>query len=225
MEYYYDKQLAKKYSIGIIGIIIILILLLINFKLFIIPGILFGIVAIWHSVGSFKMLIEIFTRRILVERRGIHLYKKETEEAFIPWDKIDDYSITETRCLLRVSGELYSINTQLHNFEKFEQTIIEQLNIPKEYRGKKLPKYNTLPSLGGKPDDTPDEETAAGNSNRLDYLKSEEEGTGFGPAAKIKERIQFTGESPEDRLKKLNLMEIIKDKYNPSYAGIHNENE
>lgn len=226
MEFYYDHKLAWKYSIGIISIIVTLILLLINAKIFVIPGIIFAVFGVSHTIGSYKMLIEIFTRRILVERSGVHFYFREKEETFIPWNEIDDYSITEVRCILRVSGRLYSVNTQLENFEEFEQIVIDQLNTPKEYRGNKLPKMDTLPSLGGVPQETQEVAEVGESNGKLDYLlKKETEGTGFRASERIKEAILFTGESPESRLKKLNLLELVKDKYHPCYAGIQDLEE
>ncbi len=226
MEFYYDHKLAWKYSIGIISIIVTLILLLINAKIFVIPGIIFAVFGVSHTVGSYKMLIDIFTRRILVERTGVHFYYREKEEIFIPWNEIDDYSITEVRCILRVSGRLYSVNTQLENFEEFEQIIIDQLNTPKEHRGKKLPKIDTLPSLGGVPQEVQEAVDEEKSNGKLDYLlKKDEEGTGFRASEIIKEAVLFTGESPEVRLKKLNLLELVKDRYHPSYAGIQDLEE
>ena len=227
MEFYYDHKLAWKYSIGVISILVTLLLLLINARIFIIPGIIFAVFGVSHTIGSYKMLIEIFTRRILVERSGVHFYYREKEEVFIPWNEIDDYSITEVRCILRVSGRLYSVNTQLENFEEFEQIIIDQLNTPKELRGKKFPKMDTLPSLGGVPEETQEVAEVGESNGKLDYLlKKETEGTGFRASERIKEAIiLFTGESPESRLKKLNLMELIKDKYHPGYAGIQDLEE
>lgn len=226
MEFYYDHKLAVRYSIGVILIFITLLLLLINAKIFAIPVIPFAVFGIYHTVGSYKMLIEIFTRRILVERSGVHFYFREKEENFLPWNEIDDYSITEVRCILRVSGKLYSVNTQLENFEEFEQLIIDQLNTPKEYRGKKLPKMDNLPSLGGTPQEVQETNEPVASNGKLDYLlKKDEEGTGFRASERIKEAISFTGESPESRLRKLKLMEYVKDRYHPGYAGIQDLEE
>jgi hypothetical protein len=138
MQFCYNKILGIKY-IGTALFIALLILLTYRFIIIFSWMIVFYGIGIWMIIGAIKSAIELFKTTIVLERSGIHFYNWKNKEFYIPWEAIEDFSFTETRCIMKVGSRFFSITRELSNFDEFEGIIADQMTLPKEQRGANLP--------------------------------------------------------------------------------------
>jgi len=206
MEFAYKKGLFWKYAVGMIVFVLVLIITPLSPRIFLIPGIIFGLFGLVHAISSYKRLIEIITTRIIIERRGIYFYRKKEKNLFLPWEDIDDYSITETRCLVRIGNQLHTITRELQNFEEFERLLIGQLSLPAKKRGATLPE---IEAPEGYEDITIPGEHIPGPPSISDIQPDREKDA----LEKETSEPTITGESPAERLAKLGLREKVNKKF------------
>jgi len=156
MEFKYKKSLILIYIAFGIFLILIIIFSIPFFVIFQIPVIAIDSLAAILAIGAFKKTYEIFSITILVERDGIHFFRGRRKTTFIPWDIIDDFSFTGSRCILRVASKFFYISRELEDFEEFENLMVDQLTMTVEQRGSNLPKLDKPESMGGVREEEPD---------------------------------------------------------------------
>lgn len=140
--------------------------------LFAAPIIVIDLVIGFLAFGAFKRAWQMMSIIILLERDGIHYFRGTKKLTFIPWHIVEDFTFTNSRCILRVADDFFYISRELNNFEEFERQMVEQLTLPFEQRGSNLPKLSMPESLGGIRDDSPAPEkisTLLQPETELDY--------------------------------------------------------
>lgn len=156
MEFKYKKSLILIYMGFGVFLIAIVLLSIPFFVILQVPVIAIDLLAILLATGAFKKTYEIFNVTILVERNGIHFFRGRRKTTFIPWDIIDDFSFTGSRCILRVASKFFYITRELEDFDEFENLMVDQLTMTVEQRGANLPKLDKPESMGGVRDEEPD---------------------------------------------------------------------
>ncbi|MCD4784538.1 MAG: hypothetical protein K8T10_12015 [Candidatus Eremiobacteraeota bacterium] len=148
MEFKYKKSLILAYM-GFGAFLIAIVLFSIPFVVVFQFVIVFDLLAILLAIGAFKKTYEIFNITILIERDGIHFFRGRRKTTILPWESVDDFSFTGSRCILRVGRKFFYISRELEDFEEFENLMVDQLTMTIEQRGSNLPKLDRPESMGG----------------------------------------------------------------------------
>ncbi len=138
MEFSYDSKLVIKYTVFAIFTTCLVLASLVFIPMFWFV-IAIDAVLIYLVVGAILRVISIFNRTILVEREGIHIFRGKRKELFIPWDAIDDFSMSGSRFMLKVGDKFYYLSKELKEFDEFGRIMIDELLLPADQRGASLP--------------------------------------------------------------------------------------
>lgn len=138
------------------------------------------------AIGALRKAWAMFGVKILIERNGIHFFKGKKKTTSMPWDIVEDFSFTGSRCIMKVGDKFYYISKELQDFEDFEHIMVDQLTLPIEMRGSNLPKLDMPESMGGVKDMTVDEP-----QRQVFYGGSQES------AEPEEDKLEFFGENPE----------------------------
>jgi len=138
MEFSYDNKLVIKYTVFAIFTICLILASVVFIPMFWFVAAI-DAVLIYLVVGAILRIISIFNRTILVEREGIHIFRGKRKELFIPWDAIDDFSMSGSRFVIKVGDKFYYFSKELKEFDEFGRIMIDELLLPADQRGASLP--------------------------------------------------------------------------------------